>query len=183
MLDKFYIDAKTRLLDLIKKHGVKHGDFTLSSGKHSNLYIDLRPVLLSMEGHVLSAIVLIKELEKLNCTHVACNGVGSTHMAAALCSKYSLSAIQVRDSAKKHGTKSIIELPYDINENSKVVLIDDVLTTGISFCRCINVLGASKINPLACVVLVDREDGGVEFIDELYGIKVISIFSSKEIIE
>ena len=59
-------DMKHRetLLKLLRDRAYRHGQFTLSSGKESEHYVNCKPVTLSCEGNALLAHLLIKHIEK-----------------------------------------------------------------------------------------------------------------------
>jgi len=56
---------KKTLLHLLKKRAYKHGQFTLSSGKETEHYINCKPVTLSCEGNALLSHLMIKEVEMM----------------------------------------------------------------------------------------------------------------------
>jgi orotate phosphoribosyltransferase len=165
------------LCDLLKQHSVKFGEFTLRSGKKSDFYVDCRPVILSHYGHDLVSRVLSGYLDPYNCTHIAVLGMGASHMASAVCANSPLSVIHVRDARKDHGTRKLVELPHDFTAGSVVAVVDDVLTTGSSVEKCVTALMAEhSIVPVVCMVLVDRQEGGAEYIASTMKIPVRSVF-------
>ena len=92
-----------------------------------------------------------------------------------------IESIIVRKEAKTHGTKKDIE--GNIEEVSKIMVIDDVITTGGSTLKAIDVISNYKnVQIVGVMVLVDREEGGRENIENR-GFKVISIFKEKELID
>lgn len=88
-------------------------------------------------------------------------------------------AFTVRKEAKAHGAGRQVEGPY--NPGDRVVVIEDVITTGGSALRAIEVLRAHGAQILGVLALVDREEGGREAI-EAQGLSVISLVTAGEIL-
>lgn len=88
-------------------------------------------------------------------------------------------AFTVRKEAKSHGTGKLIEGPF--NASDRVVVIEDVITTGGSAMRAVEALRAAGATILGVLAVVDREEGGREAI-EAAGIPVASIARVGEIL-
>ena len=88
-------------------------------------------------------------------------------------------AFTVRKEAKAHGTGKLIEGPFAASD--RVVVIEDVITTGGSALRAIEALRGAGARILGVLAVVDREEGGREAI-EATGIPVASIAQVSEIL-
>ena len=143
---------------------VHYGRFTLSSGKESSFYIDVRPVILDREGLQLITncfrqlmkmdSILARNLNSV--TALACpEGVGSTVMLGAMLREikhFRAHGVVVRKDRKEHGTMDFVEGGPVVIDN--LLLIDDVITTGQTITDAIIKLDAkhAKIYEIFCVV-------------------------------
>jgi len=167
---------------LLEKYSVKFGEFTLRSGKKSDFYIDCRPVILSPEGHMdVGFIFASKCWAEFEAAQFVATGVGGSYIASAAALVAQGHIIHVRDSKKEHGTKRKVELPAGFSKGTtNMVVVDDVLTTGSSLAVCLDGLADIGLKAAGCLVLVDRQEGGKETIENKYGIPVKSIFRKSE---
>lgn len=90
-------------------------------------------------------------------------------------------AFIVRKEPKGHGTGQWIEGRKTLPDGSRVVVIEDVVTTGGSALKAIERCRAEKLEPVACVALVDRLEGGREAI-EAQGVPLDPVFTRKDFI-
>ncbi|KKK48398.1 hypothetical protein LCGC14_3145530, partial [marine sediment metagenome] len=177
-----------RLLDLLKQHGFRKGTFTLASGKESDFYIDVRSVALSSEGHWLFGRVLMDRiLEMPRVKAVAGVELGGCPLVSAVSyygfEKSKLPALYVRKTPKGHGLKKLVEAPYGLSEGSKVVLVEDVVTSGGSSLRAIQSLTEAGFKVVGLIVVVDRKEGGLEAIKEAHPeLVVASLFTRYDFI-
>ena len=169
-------DMKHRdtLLSLLKERAYRHGQFTLSSGKESEHYVNCKPVTLSCEGNALLAHLMIKLIEK---NAVAVGGLtlgadplvcGIAQKAYYKCNK-PIDALIIRKNPKGYGTKEVIEGPKP-PKGSIVTVLEDVTTTGGSAMTAVNVLRDAGYTVNRVVAIVDRmddhkiwEDNNIEF--------------------
>ena len=158
---------RKRLLALLKEHSLMFGDFTLASGKKSNFYFDSKKTTLRPEG---AYLVAAEMLQLLSDKEIEAHAVGGLTLGAdpIVCPIAALShtngppmrAFIVRKEAKGHGTTRQIE--GDLEPSSKVVVIDDVVTTGGSTLKAIEAAEEAGHEVVAVLCLVDREQGGAE---------------------
>ena len=153
---------KEELLELLKKDAYKKGEFTLSSGKKSEHYVNCKPVTLTGRGLTLGADPLV-------------SGVS---LVSALDSRM-VNGLIVRKEAKGHGTGAWIEGPLP-PEGSTVTVLEDVVTTGGSALKAVEKLRDAGYKVEKVVALVDRQEGGRDAILEA-GLELYSIFSLKDI--
>jgi len=90
-------------------------------------------------------------------------------------------AFIVRKEPKGHGTGQWIEGRRTLPDGSRVVVIEDVVTTGGSALKAIERCRAERLEPVACVALVDRLEGGREAI-EAAGVPLRALFTRKDFI-
>ena len=166
---------KKTLLHLLKERAYKRGQFTLSSGKESEHYVNCKPVTLSCEGNALLSSLMIEEIEK---DAVAVGGLtlGADPLVCGVAQRayYSshrhVDALIIRKNPKGYGTKEVIE-GNKPPEGSLVTVLEDVTTTGGSAMKAVNVLRDAGYVVNRVVAIVDRcedhkvwEDNNIEFI-------------------
>jgi orotate phosphoribosyltransferase len=149
--------TKQELLTKIKKAEiVKSGQFKLRSGITSNLYLDVRKLF--GDPNLLFAISdTIRKILPDDTTCIAGSGYGGLPLATAvaLASKVRLAA--VRNETKGHGIKKSIEghLP---NKNDKIVIVDDLFTTGSSILSTVKELKKTGAKIIGAVVVIKRAE-------------------------
>ena len=141
------------------------GDFTLTSGRKSNYYIDGKRITLTPEGAYLMGRVIFDELAGTGVEMVGGVATGAYPMvtAVALISHLKgrpMPIFIVREVVKEHGTMRRIE--GQLKEGSKVAILEDVLTTGGSVIKAIEAVEAISCKVVKVIVLVDRNEGGSE---------------------
>lgn len=174
---------KQKLLELIKQKAITKGRFTLASGKESNYYIDLRLITLSAEGAYYTAQTILEELRNDEVDAIGGLTIGADPIAAAVAAesyktKKPINAFIVRKEEKKHGKGKQIEGP--LKENARVVVVDDVATSGGSILKAIEALEKEKHKIIKVIALVDREEGAKEAIQEK-GYKLTTIYNKKDL--
>jgi len=176
---------RQRLLQILLVKSFKLGDFTLSSGKKSDYYVDCRTATMDPDGLYCIAQLFLNyiEEEKLEIDAVGGLTLGADPIVGGMValSKTRPRPVQgfiVRKEAKTHGTGRPIE--GNILKGWKVAIIEDVITTGASALKAVN--AAKQIGAEVKVVLavVDREEGGREEISRL-GIPIYSLFTATEL--
>lgn len=143
---------------------IKFGNFKLSSGKESAYYVDLR--LVPSFPHQFRKMV--KSLQNLisekigldNFDYIASVPTSGLVIASALAIETVKPLIYIRQKPKDYGTGSLIE--GKIPKGSKVVLVDDVGTTGHSLLNAVRALKDAKIVVDSAFVIVNRLEGARE---------------------
>lgn len=168
------IEGNDDLLMLLKRYSYKRGSFTLASGKKSDFYIDCKQTFLRREGLWRAAQELNRKVRRFNPVAVAGEGVGGTPLAVAVSmisgflSEKTIEPIIVRKKTKDHGTVQKVEYAKDlITEGARVVLVEDVLTTGGSASSAISALKLNGFDVVAVVALVDRLEGARELLSQM----------------
>ena len=184
--------AKSKLLSYLRANSIFHGDFVLSSGARSNYYVDCKLTTLDPEGAWLVGQVMHSLIQsEASSDGVEIDAVGGLTMGAdpiALAvGMYSfwakdtppLQTFIVRKTPKSHGQTKLIE--GNFKRGDTVVVIDDVVTRGDSTISAIRAVEKEGGKVAFVAVLVDRQQGGREKIEEL-GHRVVSAFVRDELI-
>ena len=177
---------KQALISLLATRSARRGSFTLASGKHSSLYIDARLTTMSPEG---LSLIGPMGLEALRRAHWKVNAIGGLTLGAdpiAYAISYAsantaspIRAFSVRKEAKAHGTGKLIEGPFEARD--RVAIVEDVITTGSSAARAVEAVRAAGGEVVGVLALVDRQEGGREFLEEM-GLPVVTLVNAAEIL-
>jgi orotate phosphoribosyltransferase len=177
------VDARNRLKTLIAEKCVLRGEFVLASGQESKVFFDCKRVTLDPEGiHLIAGLLLdfIDDLIRSDGRPIDAIGgptIGADpivgHVAglsweratqeSGIRSRPALRPLRgflVRKETKDHGTRRAIE--NDIPRGSRVVIFEDVVTTGGSTLEAIARAEEAGLEVAAVVTVVDREQGGSE---------------------
>lgn len=171
---------------LLATRSARRGNFTLASGRQSTLYIDARLTTMTPEGQQLIGrlgLALIRDAG-WGCDAVGGLTLGADPIAYAIChasadARSPLRSFTVRKEPKAHGTGKQIEGP--VASGDRVVIVEDVITTGGSAARAIEAVRREGITPVAVLALVDREEGGREHLETL-GLPVRSLVTASQIV-
>ncbi len=173
-------NKKTKLIQLlVEKNIIKFGEFTLKSGAKSWFYIDLRliPSFPKVFKHVIDCyqdtIIDIGDYDA-----VAGVAVAGVPFSAVLGYTMHIPALIVRPEAKGHGLKKLVE--GSIHDQAKVILVDDLITTGGSKVPGIEALREMNLIVDDIVVLIDRSEGNTSDLTDL-GVKIHSTVTIAEI--
>tara|TARA_B100000131_G_scaffold34262_1_gene31544 strand:+ start:54 stop:578 length:525 start_codon:yes stop_codon:yes gene_type:complete len=154
---------KEKLLERLKEDCYKKGDFTLSSGKKSEHYVNCKPVTLTGHGLTITAMMLLEHVE----TPVVAGltlGADPLVSGVAVCSALDgrlVDALIVRKEPKGHGTGAWIEGP-EYPKGTKVTVLEDVTTTGGSAIKAAEKLRDAGYIVERVVTVVDRQEGAIE---------------------
>ncbi|MFC1549247.1 orotate phosphoribosyltransferase [Nitrospirota bacterium] len=179
---------RDELIELVRGRSFLTSDepvFKLASGKMSNVYFDLRLTTLSPEGQYLIGELLFQKLKDMGLEPHAAGGLtmGADPVACAL--SYTsfikgkpIEAIVIRKEPKDHGRGLQIEGKFD--KGDSLVIVDDVLTTGGSTIKALNIAREAGLNVLAAIVVLDRcEQNGKQNVEQhcpLYSLLTVNDF-------
>jgi orotate phosphoribosyltransferase len=158
-------NSQTRLLDLIAIKSFRLGDFTLSSGLKSDYYIDCRTTTLHAQGSELTGRVFFDLIRAQGWSPEAIGGL--TMGADPIVTAVSIISTQqgspihgflVRKAEKAHGMGRRIE--GFARKGARVVIVDDVCTTGSSTIQGIEAAREFGFNIVGVACLVEREEAG-----------------------
>ena len=178
---------KEELLELLKKYAYRKGDFTLSSGRKTDHYVNCKPVTLTGRGLTLSSVILLSAIEE-DCRAVGGLTLGADPLVSGMAvvsglDRAPMDALIVRKEAKGHGTGAWIEGP-DLPEGTKVTVIEDVITTGGSAIKAVKRLRDAGYKVDRVVSIVDRQENGeADTAMKLTGLELHSIFKLEELID
>ena len=156
------IKHRDTLKALLKERAYRHGQYTLSSGKESEHYVNCKPVTLSCEGNALLSHLMLKLIEK---EAVAVGGLtlGADPLVCGIAQKAyykgnrHIDALIIRKNPKGYGTKEVIE-GNKPPKGSVVTVLEDVTTTGSSALTAVRVLRDAGYVVNRVVAIVDRMD-------------------------
>ena len=154
---------RQRLIALIADEAVFHGDFTLSSGKQANYYVDMRKLTLDHRAAPAIGRIMLDLIADI--PHVASVGgltLGADPIANAILHESvhagrPLDAFVVRKEPKDHGRGRQIE-GADVS-GKRVVVVEDTSTTGQSALKAVEALRREGAEVVAVAVIVDRATG------------------------
>ncbi len=177
------MNKKKELLNLLKKKAFLRKKVKLSSGRISNFYIDVRKVSLSPRGVYLISHLIFNLLKNKKINAIGGPTLGADPIVSGVCylahkNKRKLKGFLIRKSPKKHGRQKLIEGPA-LASGERVVIVDDVATSGYSLIKAIKVLKKGKIRVVVAVSVVDREEGAREALAR-YKCPLISLFAKSD---
>lgn len=162
---------RDRLLGLLRERSFKRGTFTLTSGATSDFFIDCKKTVLSAEGHALigrlmldATRALVPDVEVVAGVELGGCSLASSVALVSFRDGRPLDAIYVRKQAKGHGTKKQIEGGDLLAPGTRIVVLEDTVTTGGSTLRAVEVLKESGYVVPGVVAIVDRLEGGADAI-------------------
>ncbi|MDD5195159.1 MAG: orotate phosphoribosyltransferase [Candidatus Omnitrophica bacterium] len=172
-----------KLLILLKNQALYKGPVTLASGKISNFYIDVRRVSLSSEGIYLISNLVWGLIKNDNISAIGGPTLGADPIVGAVCclahlDKKTLEGFLIRKSPKEHGRQQLIE-GKELAPGARVVVIDDVATSGGSFVKAIEVLRQAKVEIVKAIAIVDREEGAIENLSK-FNCPFVSLFTKSD---
>ncbi len=173
------------LLQLLKEKAYKYGNFTLSSGKPSEHYVNCKPVTLSCEGNALLSHLILKCIDD---DAVAVGGLtlGADPLVCGVAQRAynslehwrSVDALIVRKYTKGYGTRETIEGPKP-PKGSVVTVLDDVCTTGSSAMYAVVRLREEGYIVKRVVAIVDRMEDTTVWDDN--DIEFLSLFTQNDL--
>jgi len=133
---------------------IKFGEFTLKSGIKSNIYIDLRTCVSHPKLVQTISELIYRKAADLHFHHICGLPYTGIPFASYLSTKYEIPMLIARKERKEYGTKKMIEGQF--NEGDTCLMLDDVITSGLSIQENLAVLNEAGLNVENVVVLVDR---------------------------
>lgn len=185
-------EARKRLVDRVRDLAYIHSKdepFTLASGRQSQHFFDMKPVMMDPEcAHLLgvlmhAAIEQIGEVDAIGGLELG--AVPLTGIAIAKAGKGSgLRGFIVRKEPKGRGGRKTGNPPgiegSSLNEGDRVVLLEDVTTTGGSALKAAERLTEMGCEVAACITILDREEGGLAAFGEV-GIELIPLLVKSDV--
>lgn len=175
-----------RLRDLVQRHCIQRGDFTLASGARSNYYyngkrVSLRPSSAKLIGEALVDVVLASGAEAVGGPALGAVPIACAVGAAGLARGRDLPVFVVRMEQKQHGARDLVAEPYSddgrdvVAAGRPVAIVEDAITTGGSVRKAIDAVEALGGRVALVAVLVERHEGGGDALRDA-GYDVVSVF-------
>ncbi len=161
---------RENLQEIIRRRSLRvGGSFKLASGRTSSVYLNLKPAMLDPDGARLIGAALAEKAAALGADYVGGLEMGAVPLVTATAAMSAIAgtpvrAIFVRKQAKDHGTQSLVEglAEGETIAGRKVVVVEDVTTTGGSSLKAVAALRAAGATVEHVVTVVDREEGATE---------------------
>ena len=174
-------EEEARLRELIRVRSFAFGDFTLSSGKKSNVYFNLKPTMMTAEGSYLCARAFLRRCNDAD--YIGGLEMGAVPIIAAVAAIAHMSDARidtffVRKKAKEHGAKLLVEglAPDESLLGKRVIVADDVTTSGQSVLKAVEAARQAGAKVDRAISLVDRREGAAALLSE-HDIHLESVFS------
>lgn len=160
---------RAALIQLIKEKALKTGHFILASGREASYYLDCRQITLTGRGANLIADGILDLLGDQVPDAVGGMAIGADPITAAIITVAGQRGIPingfiVRKEAKQHGRGRDVEGP--VEPGQRVVIVEDVVTTGGSSLRAIERVEAFGLTVDRVIAIVDRMEGGREAFEQ-----------------
>lgn len=164
--------GRQRLFEIIRTRSFGRGEVRLASGRVSDFYFDLKPTMLDPEGAFLIARFMYAAVREIGADCVGGLEMGAVPITGAV-GLFShlvgepLRGIFVRKIVKEHGSKRRIEglAPGETLDGRRLVVLEDVTTTGESALAAADVLLEAGANVAGVVSIVDRGEGATQTFD------------------
>ncbi len=168
----------TRLREIIAGQSIRWGKFRLASGAESDVFVDMKMTLLQPEGLSLTSELILRLIEGDQADAIGGLVLGACPIVDAVCLKSygrrPIKGFYVRKEAKSRGTRKTIEGPLE--PGSKVVLVEDVTTTGGSALKAVEAVRALGCEARKLVTVVDRGEGAEENLRR-HEIELVALFT------
>jgi orotate phosphoribosyltransferase len=157
-------------LMLVRNESIRFGDYTLTSGKKSPYYIDLRatissPITMDWISNSLVRIIM-NEIGTEKVDKILGVPTAGVPFATMVSQKLALPLIYYRKARKEHGVRKKIE--GSVERNDRVLIVDDLITTGESVIEAAEAVRKQGAIATELVVLLDREQGGSDRLRQAY---------------
>ncbi len=182
------MSIKEELKEIIRDLSYEEREVTLASGRRSNFYFDGKQTTLHSRGGLLVGQAFWEEVKQFG---VTIDGVGgltlgadpiatATSIAAQL-EGVNVHAFIIRKEPKGHGTGQWLEGRKNLPPGSKVVIVEDVTTTGGSSMKAVERAKEEGLEVVGIITLVDREEGAREAIEGA-GQVLRTVFTKSEVV-
>ena len=174
------LNQEKLILALYDNQMIKFGQFTLKSGHTSYVYADIRTAI--AYPAIFRAICDMFYVQMQSCEYDFICGVpySALTFASGIAYAHKIPMLLKRKEAKEYGTKKVLEGAYKVNQ--KVLIIEDVVTSGASILETTGVLEDNNLIVRDICFLIDRNQGGVERLRKM-GYNVHYIMDIKNVIE
>lgn len=178
---------KERLKEIIVELSYEKRKVTLASGRDSDFYFDGKQTTLHPEGGYLTgklffeAVKDVEGLEGVGGLTLGADPIATATSVVSFLEGKPVPAFIIRKEPKGHGTGAWLEGRKNFKPGAKVVIVEDVVTSGGSSMKAVRRAEEEGLKVVGIVTLVDREEGGRENIEkEGYWLK--SIFTKSDLV-
>jgi orotate phosphoribosyltransferase len=178
---------REKLKKIILELSYEKRKVTLASGRESDFYFDGKQTTLHAEGGLLvgrlfhESIADVENVQGVGGITLGADPIATATSIAAYLAGKPMHAFIIRKEPKGHGTGQWLEGRKNLPPGSRVVIVEDVVTTGGSSMKAVRRAEEEGLKVLGIVTLVDREEGGREAI-EAEGYWLRSVFTKSEIV-
>ncbi|MBM3509052.1 MAG: orotate phosphoribosyltransferase [Alphaproteobacteria bacterium] len=177
-------DRRRRLRDIVARKSLSIGpEVTLASGAKSRFYFNMKPTMFDPEGAALIADLILDAIaDDPPYDYVGGMEIGAVPVAACVAMRSGqrgrpIPAFFVRKQAKDHGAKKLIE--GDIGAGMKVLVLEDVTTTGGSALKAIAALRDAGATVTRVITLVDRLEGAAKTM-KAQGLDLVALLTADD---
>jgi len=186
MFDGLMIDYRLRLKQILLEKSYREGTFTLTSGRTSDFYIDVKQTALDAEGAFLLGHIIFDMLGNTLTEAVGGMTLGADPLVTAVSiasfmRNAPIPAFIVRKEAKGHGTANYIEGLKNMPPGCSVALLEDVTTTGGTLLKVIERVKNLGFRIGKVITVVERQEGGMEALSDA-GYILRSVFTREELL-
>lgn len=174
------MNKNEHLIELLRENKViKLGKFTLSSGRESDYYVDMKRAITNPSILGEAAKLISEEIDKSEVDIIAGPALGAIPIVTAVSLYTGKPMIMIRKARKDYGTSQQIE--GDLHNGDRVVVLEDVTTTGNSLKDAIQAISDNGGQVIMAFAVVDRMEGALENLQEK-GIIFKTLVSVKDLL-
>jgi orotate phosphoribosyltransferase len=180
---------RDQLFRIIAENSFGRGRVILASGKESDFYFDMKPSMLHPKGASLMARAILERVREAGGDSIGGLEMGAVPITGAVCLHSHdmgspVHGFFVRKKQKEHGARKRVEglAPGQSLNGKKVVVIDDVTTSGASTMQAVEACRDEGADIVLALSIVDREDGAAELFASA-GIRFEPLFKASEFLE
>lgn len=167
---------RKKLIKLLNESAILHGEFKLRSGRTSNYYIDKYKFLTKPDILNELAKYLVEHTTNIDC--IAGAELGGVPLATATSLYCGISTAFIRNQKKEYGSEK--QLEGELKAGNKVLLLEDVATTGGQILEAAKVIEAAGAKVVKILSVVDREEGSRDSIEQA-GYTYESLFTKTDL--
>lgn len=178
---------RDELKAIIRELSYEQRQVTLASGRTSDFYFDGKQTTLHARGSLLTGKAFFEELQQFEGPIQGVGGMtmGADPIATATAIAADLQGVElhafiIRKEPKGYGTGQWLEGRKNLPPGSRVVIVEDVVTSGGSSLKAVDRARAEGLEVVGIITLVDREEGGRETI-EAAGLPLRAVFTKSQI--
>jgi orotate phosphoribosyltransferase len=173
--------AREQLLAELREHALVIGEVVLTSGRAAQYLVDAKRAILRPAGFAALAELVAEQARRWQATAVGGMTMGADPIAcAALAGGAEVKAFFVRKEVKSHGLSRRIEGP-PLDASDRVMLVEDVVTTGGSTIRALEALRAEGLSVCGVLAICDRLAGGAGAIENAAGAPFVALSTIDEV--